>query len=420
MKVTFFYQHYWPDSPPYASMLRSIAEALTAADHHVHVLTGQPSYKSSDRASKVPAREFISGVDVQRLGALWGSGRRRSISLLQKMLFPLRALIALLVRRYVHGIKTDVIVAATIPPVANGLFAWLAARMIGSAFVYHMQDIYPEIGTAAGLWTETSVRHKVLLRIDTFICKRADRCIVLSDDMRNSLLARGLSDAKLLTVNNFMLETHDQRPDRIAVPYSIVSHGPRLVFAGNIGRFQGLELVLQGFLKWQQETKIAEHKRWELHFLGDGKYKNDLMAQARLSDQVVFHGHLAFAEASGFISSCDAGIVSLNPEIYKYAFPSKTLTYLGLGIPLLAVIEAEACLATTIESHQLGVASGGFEIENIVGSLDLLAEAVSQNKFDREKIRQYHDSSLGFEFAKLFWLELLSDLSTDKEMKVFQ
>jgi len=29
MKLTFFYQHFWPDSPPYAAMIKSLGSKLT-------------------------------------------------------------------------------------------------------------------------------------------------------------------------------------------------------------------------------------------------------------------------------------------------------------------------------------------------------------------------------------------------------
>ena len=53
MNILFFYQHFWPDSPPYANMLRAIGGHLQQQGHAVTVLTGEPSYKTSDRAERV-------------------------------------------------------------------------------------------------------------------------------------------------------------------------------------------------------------------------------------------------------------------------------------------------------------------------------------------------------------------------------
>jgi len=147
MRVLFFYQHFWPDSPPYANMLRAMGQSLVANGHEVQILTAQPSYKAGDRAQQHPARDQLDGIQVRRLSHFPGSNRHRLISQLGRALFPLRACLAIFKNR-LKGESPDVIVAATIPPVINGLFALLAAKLSGARFVYHLQDIYPEIGAA--------------------------------------------------------------------------------------------------------------------------------------------------------------------------------------------------------------------------------------------------------------------------------
>ena len=356
-RVVLFYQHFWPDSPPYANMLRVIGGGLARAGFAVHMLTAQPSYKASDRQAAHAARETIDGIAVRRLAAIPGSARVTAIRLLGKVLFPPRALLSLLAMR-LRGEVPDVVVAATIPPVLNGLCALAGARLTGARFVYHLQDIYPEIGAAGGLWPEESLRHRVLRALDGFVSRRADRCVVLSDDMRRALVERGVRTERVAVVNNFMLEAFEPIEGGVpdVSPTSADDEAPgrrRVVFAGNLGRFQALERLLEAFLA---HARVSDGI--ELHFLGDGAIRERLETMANGADGVHFHGHVDFGVAARFIERCDAGIVSIGEGIHRYAYPSKTLTYLGLGVPVLVLVEDESSLALEVREHGLGVGIG--------------------------------------------------------------
>lgn len=77
MKVLFFYQHFWPDSPPYANMLRAIGGNLSDVGLEVSMLTAQPSYKAGDMAQECPEAEIVDGISVKRLRKLPGAASSR-------------------------------------------------------------------------------------------------------------------------------------------------------------------------------------------------------------------------------------------------------------------------------------------------------------------------------------------------------
>ena len=350
MKVLFFYQHFWPDSPPYANMLRTISAHFAQRGHEISVLTAQPSYKLVDRSARSPAFEQLDGISVRRLALLPGSGSISLLRVLSKASWPVRAACYLVVQALL-GRKQEVVVAATIPPVANGLFGLIAARLTRAKFVYHLQDIYPEIGAVGGLWSEKNLKHKCLRWFDTLVCKKADHCIVLSEDMANTLKARGVVNTSISVINNFMLASFSEDNEDAKSPHDTNVKNVsdlRVVFAGNLGRFQGLDLLLQAFL----EVTHNKNLQIELHFVGEGAAEELLKASAEGSRNVFFHGHYPFEEACRLMETFDAGIVSIQPEIYRYAYPSKTLTYLGLGLPLLALVEPESALAQSIVNNK--------------------------------------------------------------------
>ena len=66
MRVVLVHRYFWPDTPPYAHILRAIAWTLAAGGHDVTVLTAQPSY-NREQVAEAPAAEVLpDGVRVLR------------------------------------------------------------------------------------------------------------------------------------------------------------------------------------------------------------------------------------------------------------------------------------------------------------------------------------------------------------------
>ena len=411
MNVLFFYQHFWPDSPPYANMLRAIGAHLSEQDYTPGMLTGEPSYKTTDRSDRVVATEVVDGIQVRRLRLLPGARSVNVLRLLSKAIWPVRAL-GVVLWDAIRGKRQDVIVSATIPPVANGLCGLLAARLTGAKFVYHLQDIYPEIGSAGGLWSERSLRHRLLLVLDSYTCRMADRCVVLSQDMADALIKRKVSSSKVHIINNFMLVSFDadQATESAVPPAPENLPGAqgrfRLVFAGNLGRFQGLEALVQAYLALPQI-----HDDLELHFLGEGAAMQALLNLANDHPRVFFHGHRPFDQASGFMSMCDAGVVSIQPDIFRYAYPSKTLSYVGQGLPVFALVEQESALAREVVDLEIGVSASNTDEQALQKGFEDLVLFLRSDANDRDRIRRLTDSLYSHPVAMKHWTNLMDGLA---------
>jgi len=350
MRILLIHRWFWPDAPPYASMLRSIGRRLVEDGHEVTVLTAQPSYNRAIRREKRPRVEELDGMTIHRVRLLPESKRN----------YPLRALNMLLfmaaVRRTIlraRGAEVfDAVMASTMPPVLVAATARRACARRGAAFHYHMMDIYPEIALVSGMKKEGFLT-RWLAKVDSRTCREAAKVIVLSADMREALAARGLPTGNVVLRNNFRLESFDDTPPpplpaALAKPPGMV----RLLFAGNLGRFQGLEQVIAAF-----RQVAAARPQLRLDFLGEGHGRAKLEAQAGelLGQRIFFHGYLPIEQAAQMVQTADFSLVTLRPGIIRYAYPSKTMTCLAEGSPLLAMVEADSELARLVRDRQVGL-----------------------------------------------------------------
>lgn len=356
MKILILYRHFWPDSPPYASMLRSIARRLAADGHEVTIWTQEPSYKQSDLAHRVPRREVLDGIKVERFGVLPGFRRIWTVRILDKLAFPTRLLLKAL-WRWFKGERYDLVWTATIPPVAQGMIGRWIAGLFGAKFLYHCQDLYPELGGHSGIWKEGGLLDRMLSGIERRNRARADVLVALSEDMAATVRKLASPRGELAVINNFMLEDFSGDTSHSALPLpaspSSAREKVRLIFAGNLGQFQGLDLLVDAM-------KLVEAQRSdiELVFMGEGKALAGLKAQSAGLTSIVFEPHRPFRFAQAEIAAADIGVVSLEPEIYRFAFPSKTLNYLGVGLPILCVIESESQIAQWIQREGVGWIAG--------------------------------------------------------------
>lgn len=344
MRIVLIHRYFWPDTPPYAHILRDIALRLGEAGHHVTVLTCQPSYNRAVVAQASAHEQLSPNVEVRRWKVL--PDRRYAVSKAVNLVWFCAHL--LLARWSLRSV--DVVMAASTPPIAVAKVGRWLAWSTGAQFFYHKQDIYPEVVTAPGILR--AARWAALLRwLDTRTDRAADRVIVLSEDMADTVIAREVTTDRLVVINNFDPWALDAPTVDDVGSRNEVGAQFQLVFAGNLGRFQCLETVIEVAVELRDEDGIA------FHFFGEGALRPQLERQIAAAGlrNVHVHGHRPPTEVAKFLrTQATLGIVSLTPGVIRAAYPSKTMSYLRQGCPVLVLVEADSALARTIEASGAG------------------------------------------------------------------
>lgn len=343
MRILLIHRYFWPDTPPYAVILNEMAKMLVRQGHVVEVLSSQPSYKSIDAQKKRPFSERSEGgFHVYRL-PVFNEVKSKMGKLLNFLLFPLMVFFFVLFRpRY------NLVTVSSAPPVVLAFFVALAVKIKRSALIYHCMDMHPEIGRLSGEF-KNSLLYRLLLSMEHFTCGVARYIIVLSQDMKRSIAQRKLEFAeKSRIINNFSLPSDVENNADIEHLLAATHSRKRLVFAGNIGRFQGLDILVDALKSFHDRDQI------ELVFVGEGAYLSRLKQQAAGLDNVIFLPHQSVSTAKQLIQTANFGVVSLHNDVIRYAYPSKTMVYLECGVPILLLSNKGSEMAKFIESYHLG------------------------------------------------------------------
>lgn len=395
MKVLLSHRFFWPDTAPYAFLLRAIAEDLSSDGLDVHVYSSKPSYRKGS-LKQTPSNELLGAIRVQRCYVFQEQGASTFIRAINVLLYTCGLFLKTL------SLKPDVVTASTFPPVFAGYMASLGAKMVGARFIYHMQDIHPEVSELSGGFMGKAGFSKIFRFLDNQTLKRSAAIVVLSRDMENTLRKRGLGELPIHVINNFALASTGQELADPIAKFAKDSSRKRIIFAGNLGRFQNLKVLAEGVA-----ICLESNAEYELVFLGDGKMADELKAQWKSHPQVKFIPFLPIESALPLIAESDVGLVSLAEDIYKVAYPSKMSTYLGLGVPVLVLTDSNSEMASEIEKAGVGVVPVSTDAEDIARALgELLSRELS-----RKSIVSWYELNFSRDVSSLRWRRVLDSVS---------
>jgi len=259
-------------------------------------------------------------------------------------------------------VSCDAIVAMTDPPF-QGIVGAIVALLKRKPYVYNIRDLYPDMAVAgsivrpgmlAGFWEKL---HRWALR-------RASRVIVLGEDMRARIIAKGVAPARVVIVRDGADILSAGAPLPVLDPavvrairgdFSFV-----LVHAGNLG-FYGA---------WNTLVTAARHLANEgvgLVFVGDGAQRSQIEAAAAGADNVRFLEFFPASKIPSVLAAADAHVITVKRGLEGVVVPSKMYGILAAGKPILAVAPKET------DAASLGV-QRGFAV---AGDPDRPAEVVS-------------------------------------------
>ncbi len=342
MRVFIVHRYYWPDQTPCAMLTRTIAKHLSAVGHVVEVLSAHPSYRVNSKKISYSNFKTPDKIEVKRLRLLYELGQpiRR---VLNALYLGFWVLLRAFTRRY------DVIISTSIPPVLGSFFSAFAARITNTRFIYYCMDVHPEIGRVSGDFSNP-VLFGLLQRIDDWSCRQARPILVHSADMLNTLRARPRGgEYSIEIMNNFALPADGGSNESAVFELGAENNKLTVIYAGNVGRFQGLGAIVDAM------GVVADRKDIALVVMGDGGAKADLIERAQYNkSNVRFIDYQPVDFARKVIQQADIGLVALIPEMYKYAYPSKTMAYLEQGRPIIAAVEPESELSQDMQSQGYG------------------------------------------------------------------
>jgi len=405
-KVWIISELYYPEETSTGYFVTKIAEGL-ARDFPTHVLCSQPTY--SARGISAPGREVYNDVVIRRCRA---TTLNKDI-----LLFRIVNMLTISLSMFFHAVGSfkqgDVVLVATNPPMLPFLIAG-ACLIRGAKCVLLVQDVYPESLIAAGLLDPRSLWVSVLNRLNLILYRAMERISVVGRDMEvlvRNKMADGIS-TKIVILRNWAdvdqivpsLREQNELLKQLGLNGKFVAQ-----FAGNIGRLQGIETLLE-------TAKILRGVDNDIHllFIGSGAKKRWLedAVKENALDNVTILPNRPRGDQQNFLNACDVAITAFVPRMTGVGVPSRMYNIFSAGKPIIAAVEEDSELGLVVGEDNVGwivpvndakkMAAALLEAKNkpdLLVGMGIRARAIAENKYAMTKVIDAYRSMVGELFA---------------------
>lgn len=311
----------------------------------------------------------------------------------------------------------DLLLIGSTPPI-QGLLGSVAKKR-GRPFVYMCQDIFPDSLAGTGLAKKGGLLWKVGSFIANRVYRSADKIIVISQDFKKNLLAKGVPEEKIEVIYNWVDENAVQPVAKAENPlyeeFGLSREAFTVVYAGNLGNAQNIGIILDAAKRFNENEN--EKQAVQFVIFGTGGLEEEI--RRRIAEEGLTNVRLLplqpYERVSQVYSLGDACVVSCKEGLGGSAMPSKTWTIMSCGRPVIASFD-EGELKEIIECASAGSASvGPCGVFTHAGKVEEFAEAVRSLMADRERCEQMGRN------ARRFILEnLTKEVGTRKYVEVIK
>ena len=231
----------------------------------------------------------------------------------------------------------DVMFIASTPPIQGAMAAMVKkCRRDHIPFVYNLQDIFPDSLVGTGLAKKDGLLWKIGRRIENFTYRNADKIIVISQDFKRNIMAKGVPEEKIEVIYNWVDENAitpvKDEENELFEEFGISREKFRVVYAGNLGNAQNIEIIVNA------ARRLKDNKQIEFIIFGKGGLEDEIKAtkeKEQLDNLKILplQPYERVAKVYGLGHVC---IVACKPGLGGAAMPSKTWSIMSSGRAVLA------------------------------------------------------------------------------------
>ncbi len=357
MKILFINAYFYPEVIAFSHLERDLMENLLAEEHQVSVLCPCPTRGIDEETAKTYKkikREYVfdGRVDVRRFAAP-GEGRNPIVRALRYLWCNFRQY--QLAKRYDD---IDAIFCVSTPPTQGMLCAKVARKLSKKykkkvPFVYNLQDVFPDSLVTTGLTRKGSIIWKIGRTIENYTYTHADKIIVISESMKKNIMEKGVPEEKIVVVSNW-IDTEATKPvskeeNRLFEEFGLSRDKFTVVYAGNFGKAQGADVVLDAAERLKGHTEI------QFVIFGGGAEFESAKEKAKALPNVVINGLLPQERVPEVYSLGNVALITCKKGVGNSGMPSKTWSIMACNTPIVAAFDTDSELAEVIEKAKVGI-----------------------------------------------------------------
>ncbi|MCH4191996.1 MAG: glycosyltransferase family 4 protein [Butyrivibrio sp.] len=404
-KNLLIYAHYYvPDVASTGQILRELAEGMLGR-FNVTVICVVPSYTGKiapEYQTEKYYYETLNGVNVIRIRVPEfdkHSKKSRIKNILSYFLGAIKLTFKLE--------KQDYIISISQPPVLGGLLGVIGKQIMHSKYIYDVQDFNPE-QIMAVKYSNNSFILKLMLAIDKFSCRCADKDIVVGRDMVETLKNRfdNKKMPQFSCINNWVdeaaiypLPQNDMHVQEFKKEYHLENKFV-VMYSGNLGLYYDLKNIIQVIEKVQERGSAytSDGREVVFAFVGAGSILGELEAYKKEHQlhNVVFIPYQVKEDLIYSLNAADVHLCVSAKGIKGVSVPSKVYGIMGVAKPILGVMEEGSEARLLIDETGCGICSSPEDYDSLEKNIQWFIEHADSEElhFMGERGREYLERHL--------------------------
>ena len=358
-RILILSEYFYPDLNATGYSMTSIAERL-AIENNITVIT------ASKKSNLFSEKKLDKKIKIHRIKSLSFNKNNVFERLLKLFLmtikFTVKTVLNLKNVDRIFIVTNPAFIVLIIPIIK------IIKKNIKATILVH--DVFPENLHASNILKSSSLFYKLLNYAFNKCYGKFDNIITLGCDMSEIFKSKiNLKHHHKIKVITNWSQTGDIWPGlkkenpiikKLKLENKIV-----ILFAGNIGRLQGLKELIPIIDK-------CNEKKFHFLFIGDGAILGDLKDEVIKNEisNTTFMDEMPRGKQNIFLNACDIALVTLNTKMYGLGVPSKSYNILAAGKPIMYIGHPKSEIALMIKSSNTGWVINNNEITKIPALLN--------------------------------------------------
>jgi colanic acid biosynthesis glycosyl transferase WcaI len=351
MRIHIIGINYWPEMTGIAVFSVGRAEHLAEAGHDVTMCTAVPYYPQwrvpQEYRGLRSRREKRAGVTILRCPLYAPAAVNPIRRVLHEASFIASSFVRSLFCR-----RPDLLFVVS-PPLGLAIAAVILSRLWRVPYVFHVADLQPDTAMDLGM-VRPGRFARLLYAVERLAYRRATIVSTLTEPMRARIIAKGIPAEKVHLFADWSdprLFTLDASQSGAIRRELGLGDAFLVLHAGNMGVKQGLDVVLDAAQQTRSDPGIV------YLLVGDGAMRPHLEARARDLglDNVRIVPLLEHEKFLQLLAAADLCLVTQQRTVADVVFPSKVLTLLSAGKPVVASVTGGSAVANVVAGAGAGM-----------------------------------------------------------------
>lgn len=379
-------QYFYPET----FRINDMCQEWVQRGYEVTVVTGIPNYpmgKVFKGYGLIKKRhEIWNGVEIYRIPLI-----PRGTSSIGMILNYLSFMISGIIFGKYKKIEADYIFSFEVSPMTQVLTGISFAKQLKVPHYLYVQDLWPEnVITVTGISNPLII--KPINKMVDYIYKNVDEIFVTSPSFVEAICNRKIQISRNKVhywpqyAEEFYCLCNKKFVNEIPDDDSF-----KIIFTGNIGKAQGLHILLK-------TAEILKNENIKFVMVGDGRYLQEFVKEIRkrhIDNKFVMIGRQKAERIPELLAVCDVAFVSFeNERLWNMTIPAKLQSYMACGMPVIAAAEGET--KRVINESKCGICSSIGDAEELSFNIKKMmnADLIEFGKNSRKYFEEHFDKKM--------------------------